>query len=80
MTPTPDVFNMMLFAVPWCLLFFVGIFASYLLTLSREGKRFPWRKSCDHRRTVALAIAGLIYFAITKYGYHLVQHWPFLTR
>jgi sec-independent protein translocase protein TatC len=27
-TPTPDVFNLMLFAVPMCMLFFLGIFAS----------------------------------------------------
>ena len=27
-----------------------------------------------------LAIAGLIYFAINKYGYHWVKHWPFLIR
>ena len=26
-TPTPDVFNLMLFATPMCLLFYVGIFA-----------------------------------------------------
>src|SRR6478672_3101181 len=29
-TPTPDFFNLMLFAMPMCLLFFVGVFASYL--------------------------------------------------
>ena len=43
-TPTPDFFNLMLFAVPMCLLFFVGVFASYLLVLKREGKKFPWGK------------------------------------
>src|ERR1700693_3704793 len=43
-TPTPDVFNLMLFAVPMCLLFFVGVFASYLLVMHREGRRFPWGK------------------------------------
>ena len=40
-TPTPDVFNLMLFAVPMCLLFFLGIFASYLLVLKREKRKFP---------------------------------------
>ena len=29
---------------------------------------------------VLLIAAGLIYFAITKYGYHLIKHWPFLIR
>src|SRR6185503_2977191 len=51
-TPTPDIFNMLLFAVPMVLLYFVGIFASYLLVLSREGKRFPW--------PVTLLIIGII--------------------
>ena len=40
-TPTPDVFNMMIFAVPMVLLYFVGVFASYLLVLRREGKTVP---------------------------------------
>jgi sec-independent protein translocase protein TatC len=79
-TPTPDVFNMMLFAVPMVMLFYVGIFASYVLTLSREGKKFPWRKALPIAGIVALAAAGLIYFAITKYGYHFIRHWPFLIR
>ena len=37
-TPTPDVFNLMLFAVPMVVLFFVGVFAGYLLVLKREGR------------------------------------------
>src|SRR5258708_8447797 len=77
-TPTPDAFNMMMFAVPMVMLFYVGIFASYVLTLSREGRKFPWRKTLYIAGIVALAIAGLIYFAVTKYGYHVVHRWPFL--
>src|SRR5437868_12548024 len=79
-TPTPDVFNMMMFAVPMVMLFYVGIFASYILTLSREGRKFPWRKTLYIAGIVALTIAGLIYFAVTKYGYHLIHRWPFLIR
>ncbi len=79
-TPTPDAFNMMMFAVPMVMLFYVGIFASYILTLSREGKKFPWRKTLYIIGIVAFAIAGLIYFAVTKYGYHLIHRWPFLIR
>jgi sec-independent protein translocase protein TatC len=79
-TPTPDVFNMMLFAVPMVMLFYVGILASYVLTLSREGQKFPWRKALFIGGIVALVSAGLIYFAIIKYGYHVVKHWPFLIR
>ncbi|MCX7008656.1 MAG: twin-arginine translocase subunit TatC [Kiritimatiellaeota bacterium] len=79
-TPTPDVFNLMLFAVPMCLLFYVGIFAGYLLVLSREGKRFPWRIVL-YVLLVALAVlAAVAYVAITKYGYKLVLYWPFVTK
>lgn len=79
-TPTPDIFNMMLFAVPMVMLFYVGIFASYVLTLSREGKKFPWRKTLMIVGIVALVVAGLVYFAITRLGYHWINHWPFLIR
>jgi len=79
-TPTPDVFNMMLFAVPMVALFYVGILASYALTLNREGRKFPWKIAISVVGAVALAAAGVIYFAITRYGYHFVRHWPFLIR
>ena len=42
-TPSTDAFNMTLFAVPMILLYFLGVFASYLLVLRREGRRFPWK-------------------------------------
>ncbi len=79
-TPTPDVFNLMLFSVPMVLLFYVGIFASYLLVLSREGKRFPWGKVLPWVGLVAAVVGVLLYFAITRYGYHWVNSWPYLTR
>jgi len=62
------------------MLFYVGILASYILTLSRAGEKFPWRKTLYIVGTVALVAAGLIYFAIVRYGYHFVKHWPFLIR
>jgi sec-independent protein translocase protein TatC len=79
-TPTPDVFNLMLFATPMCLLFFVGIFGSYLLILHREHRRFPWRKVMPWVITV-LALVGIGgYIALIRFGYHLVRHWPFFIR
>src|SRR5277367_2807114 len=42
-TPTPDVFNLMLFAIPMCLLYFVGVGAGMILVLRREGRTVPWR-------------------------------------
>src|ERR1035437_1504820 len=79
-TPTPDVFNLMLFAVPMCVLFNVGIFAGYLLVLNRENRRFPWKKTMTIVIPVLLLLALVIYLSITKYGMRLVPHWPFLTR
>ena len=79
-TPTPDVFNLMLFATPMCLLFFIGIFASYLLVLNREGRQFPWGTVLTIVTVVLLLLAGMLYLAITRYGVKVVPHWPFLTR
>ena len=79
-TPTPDVFNLMLFATPMCLLFYVGIFASYLLVLHRENRKFPWKTVLTIMTTVLLLLAGVIYLAITRYGYKVVPNWPFLVH
>jgi sec-independent protein translocase protein TatC len=77
-TPTPDVFNLMLFATPMCLLFYIGIFASYLLVLNREGRRFPWRIFGLIVLGVLILLGAVLFLAITKFGYHLVPQWPFL--
>ena len=79
-TPTPDVFNLMLFATPMCLLFYVGIFAGYLLVLQRENRRFPWKKAMTIIIPVLLLLALVLYMAITKYGVKVVPHWPFFVR
>ena len=79
-TPTPDIFNMMLFAVPMWGLFFVGVFASYLLVLHREKRRFPWKKILYGLFIVLVIMAGALYLIVTKYGYHPAARWPFLIR
>ena len=79
-TPTPDVVNLMLFSVPMVLLYFIGIFAGYLLVLSRENRRFPWGTVLIAVLIPAVLIALGVYISITKYGYKLVLHWPFLSR
>jgi sec-independent protein translocase protein TatC len=79
-TPTPDIFNLMLFSLPMCALYFVGVFASYLLVLHRDNRRFPWGKMLYGLLVVLVAVAGAVYLAVTKYGYHYVPHWPFLVR
>jgi len=42
-TPSTDVFNLLLFATPMCVLFYLGVLLSYLFTLRRDGRAFPWR-------------------------------------
>ncbi len=79
-TPTPDFFNMMIFAVPMVLLFFVGVFASYLLVLRREQKKLPWRIMLLVALGVVLITAGVIWLLIYRYHYHYIPKWPFLTR
>src|SRR5580658_2035836 len=79
-TPTPDAFNMLLFALPMCLLFYVGVFAGYLLVLKREGRRFPWRKVLTLGGIVLLLLGALFYLAAVHYKLHAVPHWPFLVR
>ncbi|HEY7306161.1 MAG TPA: twin-arginine translocase subunit TatC [Bryobacteraceae bacterium] len=79
-TPTPDIFNMMLFAVPMVLLFFVGLFVSYLLVLKREGKRFPWGKVLLAIGIAIVTVAIVVGIFMYRYHYHLVTKWPYLVR
>ena len=79
-TPTPDVFNLMLFATPMILLFYIGIFASYLLVLNRAGRKFPWKIIVYISLGILLLLLAFGYLATARYGYHLGTHWPFLTR
>jgi sec-independent protein translocase protein TatC len=79
-TPTPDVFNLTLFAVPMVLLYFMGVFASYLLVMRRENRRFPWQIFFYWLLAVlAVAVICLI-VAIERYNYHFALHWPFLVK
>jgi sec-independent protein translocase protein TatC len=79
-TPTPDIFNMMLFAVPMVALFFVGVFASYLLVLRREGKKFPWWTVILILIGLIVASAAAIAVLVYRYHYHFAVKWPYLSR
>jgi sec-independent protein translocase protein TatC len=80
-TPTPDFFNLMLFAVPMCALFFIGVFAAYLLVLKREGKKFPWPKVLGVILLVILLLAGIAHVVLVRLlHYHLANHWPFYLK
>jgi sec-independent protein translocase protein TatC len=78
-TPTPDVFNLMLFAIPMCALYFVGIFFSFMLVLRREGKQFPW-KPVLRIGIIVLVVVAVIYFVFAHYHLHMIKTWPFVTR
>ena len=79
-TPTPDAFNMMLFAMPMVALYFVGVFAAYLLEYQREHNRFPWMAILVVVLSILLMAGGIVAFLILKYGYRLVPVWPFILR
>lgn len=79
-TPTTDFFNMIMLAVPMLLLYFVGVFASYLLVLHREGRKFPWKKVWMWTALVLIALAVLGYFEMRHYHMHWIRHWPFLVK
>ncbi len=61
-TPSQDAFNLAMFAVPMILLYFLGVFASYVLVMRRENRRFPWRTFLYWvlAAGVALAVGALI--------------------
>ena len=78
-TPTPDVFNLMLFAIPMCALYFVGVFLSYLIVLRREGQRFPWLRAIRIVLITVLVVAA-IWGLMVYFHLHLLRQWPFITR
>jgi sec-independent protein translocase protein TatC len=79
-TPTGDVFNLALFATPMIILFYIGIFASWLLVLRRENRRFPWATFLKWLGIGLVVIAAVGWLIAKHYGYHIVPAWPFLTK
>lgn len=79
-TPTPDVFNMMIFAIPMVMLFFVGVGASYALVMRREGKGMPWKATLLALLAILLIAGGVLAYYGHRYGYHYIPRWPFFVR
>jgi len=79
-TPTGDVFNLTLFATPMILLFYIGIFASYLLVLHREKRKFPWPLFLKWTGVAIIAISVILYALAWYYKYHFINHWPYLGK
>jgi sec-independent protein translocase protein TatC len=79
-TPTGDVFNLALFATPMIILFYIGIFASWILVLHREKRRFPWGTFFKWLGIVIAVLALIGWAVLWKYGYHIVARWPIFIR
>jgi sec-independent protein translocase protein TatC len=79
-TPTPDVFNLMLFTIPMVLLYFMGVFAAYLLVLRRENLKFPWKPFLITLFLLFAFIGAIVATLVFKYHYHFVTHPPYLIR
>jgi sec-independent protein translocase protein TatC len=79
-TPTPDIFNMTLFALPMCILYYLGIFVGYLFILRREGRRFPWQNVLKITVLVLLLVCGVLYIAVARHMLKVVPNWPFFRR
>ena len=79
-TPTPDIFNMTLFALPMLVLYYLGVFLGYLFVLHREGRRFPWVNVLKVMVLILLVAGAVLYIAITRHMLKVVPHWPYFTR
>ena len=80
-TPTPDAFNLTIFAVPMILLYFVGVFAGWIFVMKRDGLPFPWKKFVLFVVLPFSVIGvGTLAVMILKLGFKAVPHWPFLIR
>jgi sec-independent protein translocase protein TatC len=62
------------------LLFFVGVFASYLLVLSREGKKFPWGKVLISAILLLLVLGVIAWFLTIRKHFYFIGKWPFLVK
>jgi sec-independent protein translocase protein TatC len=79
-TPTGDVFNLALFATPMIILFYLGIFASWILVLHREKRRFPWRIFFKWLGIILVLAVLTTWVVFRYYGYHFAPHWPIFVR
>lgn len=79
-TPTPDAFNLMLFAVPMTVLYFVGVFAGYLVVLRREGKSLPWGSIMKWTLGVLVVLAAIGWLLIVLFHFKFISSFPYLRR
>ena len=68
-TPTGDPLTMTLFAGPMILLYFVGIAASWLLVLRREGRSLPWLRIMLSLLAFFGTVAAIVAYMYIYHGY-----------
>jgi sec-independent protein translocase protein TatC len=79
-TATQDAVNLAVLTVPMILLYFLGVFASFLLVMRRENRRFPWRMFGYWLLAVLGTLLISILAAVLVFEYHFAARWPFLTK
>jgi sec-independent protein translocase protein TatC len=79
-TPTPDAVTMTLVATPMILLYFVGVFASFLLVLRREGRSFPWSRTVKPLLWTIAVVAAGVFVTMMVFHLHWVWKWPFFVK
>ncbi len=79
-TPTGDPLTMTLFAGPMILLYFVGIGASWLLVLKREGRKLPLFRIALTVLLFFAMVAGIVAYLYFFRGYGFVPEFPWFVR
>ena len=79
-TPTGDPLTMTLFAGPMILLYFIGIGASWLLVLRREGRRLPWFRIFLTLGVFFVVVAGIVVYLHLYHGYEFSTRFPWFGR
>lgn len=75
-TPTGDPLTMTLFAGPMIGLYFVGIGASWLLVLRREGRKLPWLRITLTLLAFLAVFAGIVLYLHLYHGYGFTAEFP----
>ncbi len=79
-TPTGDPLTMTLFAGPMILLYFVGIGASWLLVLRRQGRALPWLRIFLVLIVFFAMIAGIVAYMCLYHGYGFSPEFPWFGK
>jgi hypothetical protein len=56
------------------------VLASYMLVLKREGKALPWGKLLLGLIGSVILTAAVVAVMVYFFHYHLINHWPFVTK